>query len=82
MMNASPLGATFTAVFPPFFFRFIMFFGFAALYVAFIFIMPTLAAISARDHAPEMVLVLHLLPILSFLLALQLEEASTLPITV
>ena len=44
--------------------------------------MPTLAAISARDRAVEMVLVLHLLTILSILLALQLEHASTLPSTV
>ena len=51
-------------------------------YVAFIFIMPALAAISARYRAAEMVLVLCLLTIFGFLLALQLEQASTSPITV
>ena len=38
--------------------------------------------ISACYHAAEMVLVLHVLTIFSFLLALQMEHAGTLPITV
>ena len=50
--------------------------------MAFIFIMPMLAAISARYRAAEMVLPLHPLTIFSFLLALELEHASTRPITV
>ena len=73
---------TFTGVLMPLFFRFLMFLGLVAFYVAFIFIMPTLAAISTRCRATEMVLVLQLLTILSFLLALQLEQARTPPITV
>ena len=51
-------------------------------YVAFIFIMPTLAAIPACDRAAEVVLVFHLLTIFCFLLALQLEHASASLVTV
>ena len=51
-------------------------------YVAFILIMPPVAAISSRYCAAEMVLVLYLLTIFGFLLALQLEHARTSPITV
>ena len=78
---ASPLGFTLTGVRTPLIFNCLNFFGFAAFYVAFILIMPTIVAISARYRAPEMVLVLHYLTIFSFLLALQLEYASDLPIT-
>ena len=42
---------------------------------------PTLAAISAHYRAAEMVPVLHLLTIFSFLLALQLEHSSSPSIT-
>ena len=51
-------------------------------HLAFIFIMPPFAAISARYRAGEMVLVLHLLTISGFLRAPQLEHARTSPITV
>ena len=44
--------------------------------------MPPLAAKSARYRAAEIVLVLYLLTIFSFLHALQLEHARTSPITV
>ena len=50
--------------------------------MALTFRMPMLAAIWARYRAAELVLVLHLLTIFGFLLALQLEQASTSPITV
>ena len=50
--------------------------------MAFILIMPTLAAASARYCPGEMVLVLHLMTIFSFLLALQLEHASSPATTV
>ena len=79
---ASLLGLTLTGVLTPLLFRFLKFLGLAAFYVGFILIMPTLAATSAGYCATEMVLVLHLLTIFSFLLALYLEHASTLPITV
>ena len=64
----------------PFFFLFLKFSGFAAFHVSFILIMPTLAATSARYRAAEIILVLHLLTIPIFMLALQLEHASTSPI--
>ena len=67
---------------PLLFFRFLMFFGFAAFYVAFILVMQTLAAICAPCRAAEMVLVLHLLTVLGFLPALQLKHESTSPIIV
>ena len=73
---------TLTGVLTPFLFHFFQFFGFAGFYVAFILIMPPLAAISARYRAAEMVLVLHLLIIFGFLRALQLKDARTLPISV
>ena len=50
--------------------------------MVFIFIMPKFAATSACYCAAEMVLVLHLLTIFSFLRAFQLEHARTSPITV
>ena len=46
------------------------------------YVMPPLAAKSARYRAAEMVLVLYLLTIFGFLPALQLEHARTSPITV
>ena len=61
---------------------FLEFLGLAAFHVAFIFVIPTFATTSACYPAAEMVLVLHLLTIFIFLLALQLQHASTLPITV
>ena len=78
----SPLGFTLSGVLTPLLFRFLEFVGLAAFYVAFIFIMPTFAAISAHYRAAQVVLVLHLLTIFSFLPALQLEHANTSPITV
>ena len=79
----SPLGfITLTGVLTPPPFRFFVFLGFAAFDVAFILIMLTLAAISACYRTAEIVLVLHLLTIFSFLLALQLEQARTTPIKV
>ena len=78
---ATPLRFTFTGVLTPLLFRFLECLGLAAFYVAFCFIMLTLAAISARYLAAEMVLVLHLMSIFCFLRALQLEQASTSPIT-
>ena len=81
-ITVSPLVVTFTGVIPRFFLCFIMFFGSTAFYVAFIFIMPTLAATSASYCAAEIVLVLLLLSILSLLLALQLEQAGSSPIAV
>ena len=59
-----------------------MFFELAVFYVAFILVMPTLAALPARDCAAEVALVFYLLTIFGFLLALQLEEASGSPIRV
>ena len=59
-----------------------MFLGFAAFYAAFTFIMPTLAALAARYRAAELVMLLHLLTILSFLSGLYFEQARTSPITV
>ena len=59
-----------------------MFLRFGAFYMAFIFIVPPLAAVSAHSHAAEMVLLLYLLTIFSFLRALQLEHARTSSITV
>ena len=79
---ASPLGFILTGVVTPLLFRFLKFLGLPAFYVSFIFIMPTLAAMSARHRAAEMVLVLHLLTILGFLLLLHLKHASTPPVTV
>ena len=50
--------------------------------MAFIFIMPSLDAISARYRSEGRGLVLHFLTIFGFLRALQLEHAGTSPITV
>ena len=50
--------------------------------MAFIFIRPSFAAISARYRAAQMALVLHLLAIFGSLLGLQLEQSSTSPIRV
>ena len=74
--------STLTGVLTPFLFCFLMFFRFAAFYVAFIFRMPPHAAVSARHRAAEMVLVLYLLTIFIFLRALQLEHPHSWPITV
>ena len=63
-------------------FRFLVFLGRAALYMAFIFRMPIFPAISVRYRAAEMVLVLYVLIIFGFLCALQLEHALSSPITV
>ena len=79
---ASPLRFTLTSIPTPFLFCFLKFLRFALFYVACILIVLALAAISASCRAAEMVLVLHLFTICSFLLALQLEQASTPPITV
>ena len=79
---ASPLRFTLTGVLTPLSFCFLVFLGLAAFYVAFIFMMPTLTTISARYRASEMVWVVHLVIIFFFLLVLQLEQASTRPITV
>ena len=78
---ATPLEVTLTSLRPLFFFRFLMLFGFLAFFVAFVFTMPTLTAISAFGCAAEVVLVLRLLTILCFLLVLQLEQAGASPIT-
>ena len=78
----APGFTTLTSVPTPLLFSFLMFFGFAAFYVAFIFIMPLFAAISACYRAAEMVLLLHLLTISGFLRAVQLQHARTSPITV
>ena len=79
---ASPLGFTLAGVLTLLLFRFLEFLALAAFHLAFIFIMPTFAAISARYRAAEMVLVLHLLTFFTSLLVLQLQHASTLAITV
>ena len=50
--------------------------------MAFIFIMPPFAAISARYSTAEMVLVFYLLIICGFLCLLRLKHARTSPITV
>ena len=79
---ASSLGINFSGVVTPLLFRFLVFLELAAFLMAFIFIILTFAATSARYHAAEMVLVLHLLTIFGFLRALQLERARTSPFTV
>ena len=82
-VRAPPYGSpALTGGLRPFLFRFLEFFGFAAFDVAFIFMMPPLAAKTARYRAAELGLVLYLLTIFSFLRALQLEHARTSPITV
>ena len=74
---AAPLDSTLTGIVTPLLFCFLMFIGFAVFYGAFI-----VAAISARSRTAEMVPVLHRLTVFTFLLALQLEHASTPPTTV
>ena len=81
-VTASPIRVTLTRLLPFLFFRFLVVSGFAAFNVTFIFVMPTLAAIPARDCAAEVVLVFYVPNIFSLLLTLQLEEASASPITV
>ena len=81
-VTASPIRVTLTRLPPFLFFRFLMFSGSAAFNAAYIFVMPTLAAIAARDRAPEVVLVFYVPTIFSLLLTLQLEEAKASPITV
>ena len=78
---ASHLGFTVSGSLTLLLFRFLEFLGLAAFCMAFIFIMPTFTAISARYRAAEMVLLLHLLTIFCFLRALQLEHARTSSIT-
>ena len=70
--TASPIGVTPSAVLLAFFFRSPLFFEFAAFHLAFVLVMPTLAAISAHNRAAEVVLVFRLLIVLGFRLALKL----------
>ena len=71
-----------TGCLTPFLLWFLESFEFLPFYVAFIFIMPPFAAISARYRAAGKVLVLYLLTIFSVLRVLRLEHARTSPITV
>ena len=66
---------------PLFFFRCLVFFGLATFHVAFMFVMPSLATVPARDRVAQVVLVFYLLTSFSFLLGLQVEVASVSPIT-
>ena len=77
-----PLGLSFPAFLRRTCSAFILFLGLAAFYVAFIFIRPSFAAISARYRAAVMALVLHLLAIFGSPLGLQLKQSSTSPIRV
>ena len=54
----------------------------AFFYVAFVFVVTTLATVAARDGAAKMVLVFDHLTILGLLLSLQLQQTARAPITV
>ena len=81
-VTAFPIVVKVTGLPPLFFYRLFVLFGILAFFVAFIFVMPTLAALPARDRVPEVVLAFHSLTIFCYLLALHLVRARPSTITV
>ena len=80
-LQLPPSDLPLSAYFRVFSFFFLLFFRFAVFYVALILVMPRLPTLPARNQAAEAVPMLHIL-IFLFLLSLQLEESSILPITI